>query len=642
MSPVIATIGPERITVKDFETAYAKNNGGWENGVAASLEERERFLNLLVKFRLKVLEARERGIASDSSIQQELQTYGLSIATSYMLDKELVEPAVRSLFDRKKEEVRASHILIRLQENPTPGDTAAAYQKAMDIIAQLPTVPFDTLAVRYSEDPSAATNHGDLGYFTAGRMVPDFEEAVFSMKKGQYSKFPARSQFGYHIIYLADRRPASGAIRLSHILKRFAQNLEDTVAVRDSAWAIYRRIKGGMDFAVAAEEYSDDPGTVMRGGELGFFERSRLPESIASQFYENPIGTVFEPMQFPYGYHIFQTKEIKPVPQFAEMEQEIRSQYQNTRYQTDYQNFLQQLKKKFHLSLDVPTMYELTHAFDTTATPARTGWSDTLTSRMLGQTLVTLSDKVYRVQDLIEFINTSGEFKNTLLTTVNVETIVERFTEIKVLELEALNMPKRHPEFDQLMKDYEDGVLLFKVEQDEVWNKIDNSESAILSYFEDHVEDYKTVDLVNVQEILVNDKSTADSVYKKFQAGADFSELASKYTMRPTTDKKQGVWGLLPVDTRDITKKAWTMAVDSVSEPFEANEGWALIKVLEKQPSREKKYDEVIAEVASAYREFASKQREEVWVNELRKKYGVVTSTELLKEAFRETSGETN
>ncbi|HEY4613089.1 MAG TPA: peptidylprolyl isomerase, partial [Bacteroidota bacterium] len=238
----VAVVGSERITIKDFEDAYAKNNGGWEKGVAATPEEREKFLDLLVKFALKVQEARARGLERDSSIQQELASYGISIATSYMLDKELVEPNVKKMFEHKQDEVRASHILIRLSPNPSPEDTAAAYKKAVDVIGMVPAMPFDSLVVLYSGDESAVMNRGDLGFFSGGRMVPDFEDAAYRLPVGEYNRIPVRTQFGYHIIKVTDRRPAPGPVRISHILRRFAQTLEDTTAVTDSSWAIYKQI----------------------------------------------------------------------------------------------------------------------------------------------------------------------------------------------------------------------------------------------------------------------------------------------------------------------------------------------------------------------------------------------------------------
>ncbi|HEY5614399.1 MAG TPA: peptidylprolyl isomerase [Bacteroidota bacterium] len=640
-SPAVAVFGSDRITVKDFEEAYAKNNGGWEKGVAASLEERERFLELLVKFKLKVREARDRGLERDSSVRQELESYGLSIATSYMLEKELVEPNVKKSFVLKKDEVRASHILILLNPEPTPEDTATAYAKAVALIEQALTTPFDSLAVRHSEDPSAATNRGDLGYFSGGRMVPEFEDAAFRMQAGEYSRMPVRTQFGYHIIKVTDRRPAAGSIRLSHILRRFSDTLQDTSAVQDSVWAIYKLITGGLEFSKAAQQYSQDPGSSARGGDLGFFERARLPEQIAVQFYDKPIGTVFEPMLFPYGYHIFLTTEKKTAPGFAELERDLRTQYQSTRYPADYSLYLHGLKKKHQFTLDIPTMYEFSHAFDTTTSPARAGWSDTLSARLLQRQLIALADVMYRVRDVVEFINTSGEFKNSLLTTTNIETIVERFTEIKVLEYEAKNIPQRHPEFDKLMKEYEDGILLFKIEQDEVWSTIDGSDSTLRAYYESNKEEYRIPNRVTVQEILVKSDSLANALYKRLRAGEDFGGLASEYSVRVGIKEKKGLWESLAPETHAVTEKGWAMQVDSISAPFQLSEGWSIVKVVAKQTSRLKNFEEVLTELINSYREYASTRREKEWVNELKKKYGVVMTKELLTGAFQRKPGDT-
>ncbi|MCI0707298.1 MAG: peptidylprolyl isomerase [Ignavibacteriae bacterium] len=643
-SPVVAVIADERMTLKNFEDAYAKNNGGWEKGAAASLEERERFLDLLVKFKLKVREARERGLERDSSIQQELESYGASIATSYMLDKELVEPNIKKLYERREVEIRASHILIRFANTPpTPEDTAVAYQKAKEVIALVPTLPFDSLAMQYSRDQSVMMNRGDLGYFSSGRMVKEFEDAAYGMNVGEYNRVPVRTQFGYHIIKITDRRPASGSIRVSHILRRFSPTREDSTAVSDSAQAIYKLIVGGLDFAKAAQQFSEDPTTATRGGDLGFIDRSRIPEHIAADFYSKPVGTVFEPMRFPYGYHIFKTIEKKPVLPFSEVERELRNQYQANRYTDDYTAYLHGLKKKLQFSLDINTMYTFTHAFDTATTPSREGWSDTLDTDFLQRRLLTIGGSGYSVGDAVAYIKASEEFKKTLLSSQNVEKVIERFTEIKALEHEAKNLAERHPEFDRLMKEYEDGVLLFKIEQDEVWNKIDTSHAALRAYYEANLQQYQLLDRVNAQEILVKDTLRADSLYKRLKKGEDFGKLAQEYTVREGKIKaSKGVWGDLDPQTHPVTEKAWAMVVDSICAPFKLPEGWAIVKTLSKQHARTKPFDEVATEVANSYREYASKQREQEWVDELKNKYGVTLSKGSLVEAFRRNQGETN
>lgn len=252
---VIATIGKDPLTLEYFESSYAKNNGGWDKGVASTQEERERFLDLLVKFHLKVKEATERGLLADSAIKSEMEGYKIAVATSYMLEREIVEPRIRELYERKKEEIHASHILIRVDRDASPADSLAAYQKAMKVINLLATSPFDTLAPAYSDDQSAVVNKGDLGFFASGRMVPEFEDACYRLKPGEYTRIPVRSQFGYHIIKVLERQKSKGSVRVSHIVWRFTNTENDSLGLKDTVWMVYNQLKSGLDFATAAKQY---------------------------------------------------------------------------------------------------------------------------------------------------------------------------------------------------------------------------------------------------------------------------------------------------------------------------------------------------------------------------------------------------
>ncbi len=334
--PILATIGDEKITLHSFEDNYAKNNGNWDSSAVSSFEDKQNFLDLLIKFRLKVKEAYAQGLESDSTVVSEMDSYHTSIAQSYMLEKEVVEPGVKKLYNRKKEELRVSHILFRIQGNGAPEDTLKTYNLAMSVINQIPHIPFDSLAFRYSEDPSAKTNYGDLGFFSAGRMVHEFEDACYSLKPGEYTKRPIRTQFGYHIIKMIAIRPNSGSIRLSHILLKFngpSQDttvVSDTAAVRDTAWMLYKQLKNGASFKELARKYSKDLKTASNNGDLGFFERVRIVPAIANILYDLKIDSVSEPIGFNYGYHIFQLTEKKPFPSFEEMEKDLKNQYQQT------------------------------------------------------------------------------------------------------------------------------------------------------------------------------------------------------------------------------------------------------------------------------------------------------------------------
>jgi parvulin-like peptidyl-prolyl isomerase len=109
----------------------------------------------------------------------------------------------------KPEQVRASHILVSVPADAKP-EVVVEKQKAAQALYDRVKKgePFDKLAAELSEDPSAKQNSGDLDYFTRERMVPEFSEVAFKMNKDEISE-PVRSQFGYHVIKVTDRKPAA-------------------------------------------------------------------------------------------------------------------------------------------------------------------------------------------------------------------------------------------------------------------------------------------------------------------------------------------------------------------------------------------------------------------------------------------------
>ena len=105
------------------------------------------------------------------------------------------------------EQVRASHILIKVEPEAKPDDVVAKEKAASAVLARVKKgEDFAKLADELSEDPSAKQNHGDLNFFPKDQMVPEFAEAAFKLKKGELSPEPVRSQFGYHVILVTDRK----------------------------------------------------------------------------------------------------------------------------------------------------------------------------------------------------------------------------------------------------------------------------------------------------------------------------------------------------------------------------------------------------------------------------------------------------
>ncbi|MEM8558092.1 MAG: peptidylprolyl isomerase, partial [Bacteroidota bacterium] len=275
--PVAAEFAGGQLTLPEFETQYARSVGSRELAAADTLGAYEDFLERYVNFRLKVQAARDLGLDEDSSYTAELDSYREQLARPYLLEQEVTEEIVRSIYDRQQEEVRARHILLRVTPDAEAADTLAAFAK-LDAIRDsiLAGGDFAALAQAESEDPSAATNRGDLGYFSGGRMIEAFEVRAYTTPIDSISEV-FRTRFGYHILQVTDRRAARGEISARHILIRFnGQTAADSAAALETITELEARVAGGEDFATLARQYSEDPGSAENGGDLGFFGTGRM------------------------------------------------------------------------------------------------------------------------------------------------------------------------------------------------------------------------------------------------------------------------------------------------------------------------------------------------------------------------------
>ncbi len=129
--------------------------------------------------------------------------------------------------------------------------------------------------------------------------------------------------------------------------------------------------------------------------------------------------------------------------------------------------------------------------------------------------------------------------------------------------------------------------------------------------------------------------SLAQAAYKEIKEGKDFGDVAEKYTMRQGYKEKKGVWGLTPNSENEFSRYAAILRIDSIPPPFAHPNGWSIIKVLAKDTSHVKEFQECVPEIMSAYQEYAAKARLDAWTAELKARYGVVLYKEMLSEAFK-------
>jgi peptidyl-prolyl cis-trans isomerase SurA len=665
----VADVAGDKITVDDFEYIFAKNNGGWEAASKMSLDEKQHFLDLYVKFRLKVKDAYAKGYDKDPELKRELAEYRKNLAVSYMLEQEITKPAIERMYQRRLKEVRASHILIRLSENPSPDDTAKAFAKAAAIIDSVKKgISFETLADNNSEDPSVSNNHGDLYYFTAGAMVPEFEDAVFSLKAGEFSSVPVRTQFGYHVLKVTDIQPNQGAVRVSHIMKRLAPHAsaEDSTKAAEELLAIRDSILAGKDFAEFARTISDDTFSGQRGGDLGFIERGRTVREFDQAMFALKDGELSGIVKTQFGLHLIKRHETQGIKPFKELEQQLKSQYQSYRFQYDYNRMIGKIKALYKFTSNPSIAAVIIASADSASKFSDPEWDSVLTASAKQQTVFSYAGKHITLDSVIALAKSNPELQGMVVGQPrNVETMLDKIGTSLVAEYHAEQLENKFPDFARTMKEYEEGILLFKAEQENVWNQVMLTDSALKAFHAQRSANYTFPDRVNFQEIFVPTDSLAKLVQKtmkgytvdslvarktksntkkvqydtlKIAVGpVSFDSAAVLYNKRSTTSDKRGVWDFQTVTANALTQRAWMLEPkDSLTySPYE--NGFSFVKVLQKDPARKKTFEEAQSEISGAYQEYETKRLGDAWYESLKKKYPVIINTEGLKMTFSKT-----
>jgi peptidyl-prolyl cis-trans isomerase SurA len=533
---IVATIGPHAISLGEYEAQYLKTLGTREAGAATTPEERQKFLDLLVKYRLKLAGAYGEGLDKKPEVVNEIDAYKGSLASSYLTEREVVAPGMRTLFARRNEEIRASHILISLGLESTPAESAAAYQKAYEFIAQIKAGrDFGQIAAESSADPSAKENRGDIYFFTAGQLVTPFEDAVFKMNPGTVTPDPVRTQFGLHVIKVTARQPSPGEVHASHIMIRFTSQTptpDDTMKAYARIRAIQDSIHAGVDFADLAMRNSEDPGSGARGGDLGFFSRRRWVQPFDEVAMTLKAGDVSRIVRTIYGYHLIKCFEVRPRKTFEEARQELQPLYQQLRFQEDNARYLEGLKRQVGYFRHDEVTAKLLASLDSTKTTRDSAWWRGVTPALGGTPLFTLRGGGISVDSVIAMIRLRPDLGGISLQRTSFSSALDKIGEQLVFSAKADLLQKDVPEFASLLKEYREGILLYQVEQDNIWNRVTMGDSLLKIYFNANRDKFTWPDRVSFTQVASQRDTLARAVASMLAGGMPLDRLTRNDSTR--------------------------------------------------------------------------------------------------------------
>jgi peptidyl-prolyl cis-trans isomerase SurA len=631
---VVSEFKGGKITLGEFEKAYSKNAGSIENAKDDSLSQMKKFLELYTNFRMKLDDAKQKGYDNNQSLIDELSAYKKKVGSSYLLEKEIVEPGLKKFYDDRKTEIRMSHIMF----GPVDDSFEKAKEKA-DKVAQLlkEGVAFSELARQYSDDNYTKNDGGDIYWITAGQVIPEFERVAYSTPVGTVYPEIMKTNFGYHLIAVTDKQPAKYKIRASHILISFNQDgAVDTVKAKEKITEIKNRINKGEDFAELAKQLSDDKNSGVNGGDLGFFSRRMMVKEFDQAAFNLKVGEVSDIVKTKYGYHILKVTDTQDFPPFEKEKEKLRELYKKSRYDFEYNNYLTKLKQELNYKFNSSVIDLLTSSPDTIRFDEKSK-NNKLFTENKNKTVFSIDGVDYNLDSIFTYANTEKKFQGKVINHNNNLTDASNlFADQKLLEHKAMILDKTNPEFSDLMEDYKKGIYIFKLQEEEIWSKVKVDTVEMKKVYEENKGKYTLPDRVDFSEILVKDDSLALQLYNSLKSGAGFDSLAKSNTRRAGFRNKSGRHGMINVGDNELAKKAFDLkSKGDFSEPFKNRDGWSIVKLNSKDFARIKTFDEAKAEIASELQEQQSRKLEDEYIQRLKNNYQPVYYFDNLNNAFK-------
>ncbi len=625
---ILFTIDDKPYYTDEFSRVYNKNIDLVKD---ESQKDLNQYMELFVGYKLKINKANKLGLQNNTKYINELKSYRTQLSKNYTSDTKVTKALIEEGYTRSLKEIRASHILIMVDENALPADTLKAYNQALDIRKKaIAGEKFEDLAVQFSQDPSAKENKGDLGYFSAFRMVYAFESAAYATKKGDIS-MPVRTKFGYHLVKVVDSRDNRGEVTVAHIMILKPATTTDLPADAQKTKAtiqdIYTKLKQGENFESLAKQFSEDKNSAPRGGALPRFASGQL----SSEEFENIAfglttpNAYSEPFESQFGWHIVKLIEKHPVKKLDEMERELDAKIRkDDRSRLITNSLTAKLHKKYTIVRDEKLYTKLkalvTDKFYTS------NWTLPEDLKAYEGTLFKIEN--YEVKGTTFLSNLESQQKSELkIKPIGklVDFVYQNFVDTQMTNYYNDNLEKEYPEFANVVEEYRDGLLLFDLMEKEIWEKAKQDTVGLKKYHDANKLKYQWK---NRAEVLIA-SSTKESVAKE-------AKKLLKNEKTPDFIKEN-------LNTKDVVnvmikKEMYEEGSDNfpknvkfktgISEVYKDGEFYFVNKVIKTLPAGTKTLDETRGKVINDYQQFL----EDNWVSDLKKEFKVTINKDVFEK----------
>lgn len=631
----LLTIDGNDISKDEFLRIYTKNN----QEPAFDKKSIDEYMELFINYKLKVLEAVALGFDTTQTFITELKGYRAQLEKPYFTDNSADSILIYEAYERMKQNVRASHILIKCDQNQLPADTLKAYNKIESLRKRaIKGEDFAKLAIEYSEDPSAKKNNGDLGFFGAFQMVYEFETAAFNTPVGQFSEI-FRTRFGYHFLKVTDKRPDPGMVHTAHIMRALPQGSTEQAQIeqKNMIYAIYDSLKMGALFSQMAIKYSDDKASSQRGGEFPPVGIGRMiPEYENAAFALNNPGEYSEPFKSSFGWHIVYLIKKTGLNPIEQEKANIKSRIsKDIRAQRGHQMVIKRLKDEYKFVEYRDSLKYLYNEIDSTILDGK--W--TIGKLRSGsKVLFTIADTiVFKAGNFAGLLNNDGLKRTPKPIQLIVDEEYQRFVEKSIMDFEKTKLEQKYPEFKNLLKEYHDGILLFNLTDKMVWTKAIEDTAGLEQFYNQNKNNYMWPERVEATIYSFNNKKYEKQIAKLAKASlnkkTDYQANANKFIEKTaktdTTFTLQVMRSKFTKSENENIDKFWgQIGVKPIIEADSTIKIIAINRIIEPEP---KLLSEAKGLITADYQNFLEKE----WILQLRSKYSVKINNETLNSIIQ-------
>lgn len=631
--PVLFSVKGNPVHVSEFQHIYTKTNQQNADFSEASLKE---YLDLYIKFKLKVQKARDMQLDTVPAFQSELDGYRRQLAASYLVDKEVTDKLVREVYEHMKQDVDISHIFVAVDINAPAADSMAAYNRAMRLLKQVQNgASFEQVARDSSDDKSAKTNGGNLGFVTA--MLPNgyynLEKAIYNAKAGALLG-PIRTNAGYHVVKVNSFRPARGEVEVAQILIRAGDNEEDNVRKRMQADSVYAQLQRGKGWDEICSRVSEDKMSAEKSGYIGFFGINRYQKSFEDAAFalEND-GDISKPVSTTIGWHIIKRISKRGLGSFEELRRPFSELVKrDSRSEIATKSMIERIQKEGNFK-EYPENLAKWTAGQTDSVFLTFKWKP---NPQKPQTPLMQfgSNKTYTVADFEEYCARAARERMRGMGTPMDEVVRklhQGWVEEVSLEFEESQLDKKYPEFHSQMREYEEGMLLFDAAKQEVWDRANADSTGLEAYFEKNLKNKYMWDeraRVSMYTLKSDDPQLLLKV-RDYAAKKSSKEVLEKF------NKKEEVLVRLEKTyekgKRQELNDIWKSGSMTSAKADAGTQTASFMKIEAIIPPTPKALEEARGYAVADYQEYLEKQ----WVDRLRAEYPVEVNEAAFKALIR-------